>query len=74
MLFRVLCSLTDCVWKSSPDKSKSLPQVSCFVVQFQTPAAAMVTAALPACPVAGGACFPSVGGGVLPSSALSLGL
>lgn len=42
MLFRVLCSLTDCVWKSSPDKSKSLPQVSCFVVQFQTPAAAMV--------------------------------
>lgn len=42
MFFRVLCPLTDCVWKLSPDKSKGLSQVSCCVVQFQTPAAAMV--------------------------------
>lgn len=62
MFFRVLCPLSDCVWKFSPDKSKGLAQISCCVVQLQTPAAAMATAALPACPVAGGACFLSVRG------------
>lgn len=68
MFFRVLCPLTDRVWKLSPDKSKSLPQMSCCVVQFQTPAAASRLVA------AGGACSLSVGGAVLPSSAVSLGL
>lgn len=43
MFFSVLCPLTDCVWKLSPDKSKSLPQISCCVVQFQTPAAASMS-------------------------------
>lgn len=52
MFFRALCPLTDCVWKFIPDKSTGLP-----VIQFQALAAAMVTAALPACPVAAGVCL-----------------
>lgn len=58
MFFRVLCPLTDRVWKLSPDKSKSLPQMSCCVVQFQTPAAACMSGSCWWClfPVCWGGC------------------